>query len=210
MIGIIGINGKMGSYFANELNRDDIVGYDLNKHSKYKTYDNYNFFDNDLELVIDFSNSSLAKDILLECVNRKIKVISGTSNIPNIDIISKTAYSNKVSFVYLENFSKGINDLSKIINHFNTNEIEIVEEHNVNKNDISQTAITIANFLNVNSINKIRTIKKQSNHYLKFYYEGEEIEIIHKCLDYSAYKEIFFHHFEKILSSDFYYICGII
>lgn len=211
MIGIIGINGKMGSFFADVINREDIIGYDVIENSKYKTYLNYeDFFNNEIELVIDFSNSELSKIFLLECLNRRIKIISGTSNIPNIEDIAKKALLTNVSFVYLENFSNGINQLVGFLENIECNNIEIVEEHNRNKKDISQTAKTIAKQLSVEHIDTIRTIKKESNHYIKFYFEGEEIEIIHKCKNYNAYKQIFLDEYNKILSSNFYYRYGII
>lgn len=211
MIGFIGISGKMGSYLAETLNRADIIGYDKVKSDKFKTCDNVlDFFSHDIDLVIDFSNSDLSKDILLEAVKRNIKVLSGTSNIPNIDEIAKYAYDNKVSFVYLENFTQGIKEIINMLNVVNINEIELIEEHNIKKKDNSQTALSISKKYNINNVSKIRTIKKESNHYIKIYYEGEQVEIIHKCENYAAYKTIFLREYNQIISRNFYYKYGII
>ncbi|MFI3251690.1 MAG: dihydrodipicolinate reductase C-terminal domain-containing protein [bacterium] len=212
MIGVIGISGKIGNFVANLLKEENsIIGYDKNNSNEFITYDNYtDFFNNDLDLVIDFSNSNLSKDILLECIRRNIKVLSGTSNIPNLKEISDFAYGKKVSFVYLENYSKGINQLISIIDKISCDKKEIIEEHYHKKTDISQTAISIAKKLDIDNISSVRTLKRESNHYIKFYFEDEEIEIIHKCFSPYAYKDVLIKEINKIKNSDFYYKCGII
>ncbi len=212
MIGIIGISGKIGRFLASELNDNyEIVGFDKIISTEFLTYsDEESFFQNKLEIVVDFSNSELSKTMLLECINRKIKVISGTSNIQNLNEIKKLALDNKVSFVYLENFSKGINQLVDFLENIKCDKKELIEEHYYTKKDISQTAITIANLLNIDNVSSIRSFKKQSNHYIKFYLENEEIEIIHRCLNPLAYKEVFLEEFNKIKNDDFYFKCGII
>lgn len=204
----------MGVFTSSLLKEYDIVvGFDKIELKGFKTFDKIDeFLQNDIEVVIDFSNSNLAKDVLIDCINRKIKVITGTSNIPNIKEISKLAYDNKVSFVYLENFSKGIKDLVGVLDKFNCDQIEIIEEHYHTKKDLSQTAISLGKIVDVNEsdINFIRSIKKESNHYIKMYYENEEILIIHKCLNINAYKEILLNEYNNIISNDFYFKCGII
>lgn len=213
MIGIIGISGKVGSFIANALcDKYDIIGYDNVVTTRFMTYNNSIFFENEFEFIVDFSNSELSKNILIECINRKIRVISGTSNIPNLNEISRLAFDNKVSFIYLENFSVGINQLVSFLPKINCDKKEIVEEHFYKKCDISQTAISLAELLDINkqSINIIRTQKKQSNHYIKFYFENEEIEIIHRCFNPNAYIDTLIFYIDKIKHSDFYHKCGII
>ncbi len=205
MIGVIGISGKMGNFMANLLN-GDIIGYDVISSDKYKTYSNIDdFLNNELELVVDFSNSELSKIILPKVIDKKIKVITGTSNIPNIKEIAKKAYDNKISFVFLENFSKGINEIIQIIDKISFDEIELIEEHYFLKKDISATALVLAEILNIKQISSVRTIKKQSNHYIKFYNDGEVIILTHKCNDYNAYREIFLKEVNLILQKTFYY-----
>lgn len=213
MIGIIGISGKVGSFIAESLSNEyNIVGYDNVVTTRFMTYNNLEFFDNDFEFIIDFSNSELSKNILIECIDRKIKVISGTSNIPNLNEICKLSLDNKVSFIYLENFSVGINQLVSFLHKIDCDKKEITEEHFYMKSDISQTAISLAKLLGVKSeeINIIRTQRKQSNHYLKFYFENEEIEVIHRCFNPKAYIDVLMFYINEIKNSDFYHKCGII
>lgn len=214
MIGISGSSGKMGNFaFLLLKDYDNVVKFDKMAKNDENCFDNLELFlQNDIEVLVDFSNSELSKTLLIECINKGIKVITGTSNIPNICEIAKLAKEKKVSFVYLENFSKGINDLVNVLDKFNCDQVELIEEHNVTKQDISQTAITLGDILHIKQkeISSVRTIKKQSNHYIKFYYQNEEIEIIHKCHNTNAYKEILLKEYKKIISDDFYYKCGII
>lgn len=212
MLGIVGISGKIGSFVADLFASEyDIVGYDIYKSNKYTTYNNFDdFFSNDIDIVIDFSNSELSKDILIECIKRNIKVLSGTSNIINLNEICNLAKEKKVGFVYLENYSKGINNLISLLDNIQYDSVELIEEHYYTKKDISQTAVSIAKYIGINNISSIRTLKKESNHYIKFYLENEEIEVIHKCFNPKAYKEIIIDEFNKLKNSDFYFKCGII
>lgn len=213
LIGIIGISGKMGNFASFLLkDYDEVIGFDKIRHNYFETFDNIDdFLQNGVEVVVDFSNSKLSEHILVECINRGIKIISGTSNIPNIQYIKNLAYEKSVSFVYLENFSKGINKIVEIIDKLNCENVEIIEEHYYRKKDISQTAISLAKILNTNNeISSIRSLKRESNHYFKFYEENEEIILIHKCLNTNAYKEILLREYINIISNDFYFKYGII
>ncbi len=203
--------GNFASFLLQD--EDKVVGYDENTKNEKKTFDNLKqFLQNDIEVVIDFSNSALASVILKECINRGIKVITGTSNIPNIDEIAELAFSKKISFVYMENFSKGINNIVNFLRMIDSDQIEIIEEHYYKKKDISQTAISLAKLLGVKkeNISVIRTLKKESNHYIKYYLDNEEITISHKCLNVNAYKENLLKEYKSIVSNDFYFKYGIL
>ncbi len=198
----------MGNFMANLIQGHEVVGYDIVENAKFKTYSvEEEFLNNDFDVVVDFSNSELSEQILMKLLKSNVKIITGTSNISNIEEISNYAFINKISFVYLENFSKGINQLINIIDKIDCNSKEIIEQHYKTKKDISQTALSLAASLNLNSTNisSIRSELKQSNHYIKYYLDGEEITIIHKCLNYDAYKEIFLQELNNVLTNDFYF-----
>lgn len=210
MIGIIGISGKMGSYIASLFTFDNIIGLDKISSDKYNTViDEEVFLNYDLDVIVDFSSSEFAELILKKALNKGIKVITGTSSISNLDELRQIAFEKKVSFVYLQNFSQGINEVINFIDEIKYDECEIIEEHFILKKDISQTAKCIADKINTKNISSVRTIKKQSNHYIKFYLDGEEIQITHKCYNYNAYKKVFLEQYDKIIKSEFYIKCGI-
>ncbi len=198
----------MGNFIANSLSKEyEIVGFDILKNKYYQTYDDMDeFLSLPLDLIIDFSYFELSNVMLKKALINKIKVITGTSSITNIEDLKDISEEYNVSFVYLENFSKGISSIFNFIDRISYDKVEIIEQHYITKKDISQTSKSLADILNISydQISVIRSFEKKSIHFIKFYFEGEVLAISHKVEDMSAYLDVLKEQINLILLEDYY------
>lgn len=112
------------------------------------------------EIGIDFSTPEAAVDNILNCLERGIPVISGTTGwLSEYEEVARVCKEKKGAFLYASNFSLGVNiffalntHLAKLMNPLNEYGVSIEEIHHVHKLDApSGTAITLAEDIISNS-----------------------------------------------------------
>lgn len=119
--------------------------------------DNLEDFDSDefelCDAAIEFSKPEVAVSNFQKCFDKKIPVISGTTGwLEKWDEVIDGCTKKEGTFFYASNFSLGVNilfrlnqQLAKIMNEFNSYDVEIEETHHTQKLDApSGTAISLA------------------------------------------------------------------
>lgn len=125
-----------------------------------------------IDVAIEFSRPEAALKNITTCLNRGIKIISGTTGwLDNFEDVKRLCESKKGTFLYASNFSLGVNlffalnkMLSKLMAGHEHYEPSMVEIHHVQKLDApSGTAITLAEGLLEHSKKKNQWVNKNSN-----------------------------------------------
>ena len=197
IMGILGICGRMGNKIY-DMYKDtfDIIGIDLKQHQDVLTYANLEKI-NELDVLVDFSSSS-SKEILLEAMNRKIPILSGTTGyeLEEIEELRRYAKSLNTIFFWSCNYAKGILLFEKLIkecsNDFKV--FDFVEIHATTKKDKpSGTAKMLANDLGIDEdkIQSLRMFKAPAVHEIVFSSDYEKIIIRHEVIDTKAFIEGF-------------------
>ncbi len=198
---INGISGKMGaflySYLKQKTEYDVIAGIsrqDLNIglriYPEFQTCIENEQFDT----LIDFSIYPTCLEVVKQAILNGINVISGTTGYKKYDVQHMTylAKKHQVGVIVSPNFSlvnKEMEELIIQINNWLPN-VEIIEEHNVNKIDKpSGTAKYFAKLLDINrdQIHSVRLPGVIANHHLYFADENQSIIITHKINNRQAF-----------------------
>lgn len=158
--------GKMGNYVYESLK------------------DEFEFSDNG-DILIDFTNGRVCRDIIIDALKNGKKVISGTTNMENEDIlaIKKASIMYEESLIWVPNFSCGAIVLSEILKHLKVffDKIEIIETHNISKVDApSGTALEYSEILECDNIRSKRLETNKAIHEINFYNQGERLGIVHE------------------------------
>ncbi len=159
MINIIlsGCNGKMGRVISNLAKNDESVkivcGFDINteKNFDYPVYSDYNEFNGNANVIIDFSHPDNLEKVLNYGVERNIAMVISTTGLTDEQINKIYEASKKVPIFFSANMSLGVNlivnlarQATKILSE--KFDIEIIEKHHNQKIDApSGTALMIAN-----------------------------------------------------------------
>lgn len=205
IMGILGICGRMGSKIY-DMYKDtfDIVGIDVKQHPDVVTYANLEKI-NKLDVLVDFSSSS-SKDILIEAINRKIPILSGTTGyeLKEIDELKNIAISLNTIFFWSCNYAKGITLFEKLIKECNKDFdiFDFVEIHAVSKKDKpSGTAKMLAKSLNIDEsrIQSLRMFQAPAIHEIVFSSENERIVVRHEVLDTKAFIDGFNDTLKSVL-----------
>jgi 4-hydroxy-tetrahydrodipicolinate reductase len=105
------------------------------------------------DVVIEFSNPKSAKQNLINCIEKGIPVVVGTTGwYDDFDEIASICKEKNGSLLYATNFSIGVNiffeinkKLAELIAPYNDYEVLVEETHHIHKKDQpSGTAITLA------------------------------------------------------------------
>lgn len=198
---ICGIKGKMGSKIKNRLMDNgyyDIVGFDKD-----------NDFDKslkDVDIVVDFTNYNISKEIIKESIKRKIPIISGTTgyNSEEIDNLKKEALKLDAVFIWSPNYSKGYKYLLKTAKEFKKkySKCDIIEFHNLTKIDKpSGSAIEIAKELDfdLEKINSVRINNVLAMHSVILNDDNERFIITHEITNRDAFVDGFIEVFNELV-----------
>lgn len=210
---ICGISGKMGQrvYHIIKDYKDvsEVIGFDKN----FNLFLNKTFSDLDyclsypnIELVVDFTENEISREIIKKSLEKGISVISGTTGLTDKEIekFKQYAKEKKISFYWSPNYSFGYEIMLKQINDLKQsfNKYEIVETHNVTKKDKpSGTSKKIAKILKLNKkdIQSVRLNDVIAIHEVSFLDNGEKITIVHEILNRSAFLNGFIRIFDEIV-----------
>lgn len=190
---IIGINGKMGSrVYDFYKDKYKVIGIDKKAILPIDYYPSLEKCHNQIDIVIDFSDSSAYKELEYALKNN-IKVISGTTSYTD-DEISSLAKVNTDCFYHSVNFAKGIDVFKKVIKECNKSYslIDFIEIHQKTKKDApSGTARMLAKEIDFdeNEIQALRINFSRAIHELIFASSNERITIMHEVINPIAFVE---------------------
>ncbi len=143
---VCGVNGAMGKAVvdcvANMDNVTVLSGYDKISENKYPfpVYTDLSAIKEDIQGVIDFSHSSVAKSIAEYCAENKVPLVSATTGIDKDTEEYYHEISNLIPVFRSKNFSYGISVMKKLIELatmllFEDYDIELIEAHHNKKAD---------------------------------------------------------------------------
>ena len=157
----------------------------------------YNYIkENNIDIIIDFSNRENLKYIYEYAKNNNTKVVFGTTGFTDEDLDLIKDLSNYTAVMLDSNYSKGITFLKDIvksnINKIKEYDISLIEKHHKYKKDnISGTIKNFEDILKNNnlkySLNTIRGGTIRGEHELLLLGEEEYIEIKHVALSRKIY-----------------------
>lgn len=134
------------------------------------------------DLAIDFSVPNSAVNHIIECLNKNIPVICGTTGwLEDYDKMEVLCKERNGSFIYGSNFSLGVNvffelnrQLAKMMQNLKQYNVTMEEVHHTQKLDTpSGTAISLANGIIQNSDKTNWSSKKEEN---SIYIDAKRIE----------------------------------
>lgn len=171
------------------------LGFD-ESFSPFVTFDNLNaeyLKRFPVDMIIDFSNSSACSAYNL-LANTGIKIVTAISSYSAIELKLLTEASKKTAILYSPNITLGINwlmmaskMLKQIIPHA---DIEIVEEHFRDKNEVSGTALRLANQLDLDAekhVNSIRVGGIVGKHEVIFGLPFQTLRLVHESINRAAF-----------------------
>ena len=159
MINIIlsGCNGRMGKVISS-LAKDDeniniVCGFDINteKNFDYPVYSDYEKFDGNANVIIDFSHPSNLENILNYGIKRNIAMVIATTGLSDDELNKVYEAAKKVPVFFIANISRGVNLMVNLAKQatkllYEKFDIEILEKHHNQKLDApSGTALMLAN-----------------------------------------------------------------
>ncbi len=154
---------------------------------------NHFFDDNWVDVIIDFSNSSSVYEYK-NAATRGIRIVSAVTDYSQDDLERLMELSNETAVLYSPNITLGINFLieaCKLLKRIAPNaDIEIVEEHFKEKENVSGTALRIAEDLDLDkekNINSIRVGGIVGSHEVIFGLPNQTIRIKHESLNRAAF-----------------------
>ena len=171
------------------------LGFDEN-FAPFVTFDNLNteyLKEFPVDMIIDFSNSA-ACSVYTILADNGLKIVTAISNYTPDEIKLVTDASKKTPVLYSPNITLGINwlmmaskMLKKIIPHA---DIEIVEEHFRDKNEVSGTALRLANQLDLDAekhVNSIRVGGIVGKHEVIFGLPFQTLRLVHESINRAAF-----------------------
>lgn len=147
-----------------------------------------------VDLVIDFSHEESASIYYDKIISSNAKIVSAISHY-SLEQIDKLKSLSKISSIlYSPNITLGINWLivaSKILKKIVPNaDIEIIEEHFRTKKGVSGTAMKIANHLDLDIDEHVKSIRVGGivgKHEVIFGLPSQTIRLIHESIDRAAF-----------------------
>lgn len=144
-------------------------------------------------MIIDFSDSSACGSYNM-LANTGIKIVTAISNYSAIELKLPTEASKKTAILYSPNITLGINWLmmaSKMLKLIIPRaDIEIVEEHFRDKNEVSGTALRLANQLDLDAekhVNSIRVGGIVGKHEVIFGLPFQTLRLVHESINRAAF-----------------------
>ena len=143
---VCGVNGAMGKSVVDCASNMDhvtvVAGYDKvsNDNYPFSVYTDLSVIKENIQGVIDFSHSSVARSIAEYCVENKLPLVSATTGIDNETEEYYHEISNLISVFRSKNFSYGISVMKKLVEQatkllFEDYDIELIEAHHNKKAD---------------------------------------------------------------------------
>lgn len=199
----------MGNLIYQSLKKYDFVidGFDFFKKKRNNVYNKIEEIDvNKYDWLVDFSSSSISKEMTQLFLENNKNVISGTTAISEetINNFKELASEKNVKYIHRVNFAKNFcyfEQLAKEISSKMPNNV-IVESHNYTKLDSpSGSALRIQRILNLKDkdVLSIRCNEPCPYHTIISSNENEKIIITHQILDKNAFVEGFLDVFLKEL-----------
>ncbi len=155
---LFGINGKMGKMICESAGNFPGVeicgGFDLNKTSAYKVFDNVDAVDIPFDVIVDFSRPEALDNIIKLAEKFKKPVVFATTGYDENALKKIEALSKKVAVFRSGNMSLGVNTVIELVERateilFDRFDVEIIEKHHNQKVDSpSGTAKMLADAVN--------------------------------------------------------------
>ena len=218
-LAIAGLNGRMGSFLYRVLSKRSNyeITYGIDMKIDYKSIPLYKKIREDLtDILIDFTEASFSYKLIKEALNKRIKVISGTTGFTKSQIEELKSLSEKlhISLILVPNYALG----ASILYHEAANLLElfdsydIIESHNINKRDIpSGTAKEYARLLNISEdkIQALRLNEVIATHEIILNNPGERLIIKHEILSRDAFLKGFLQALDYISDDEYHEIVGL-
>lgn len=137
-----GITGSMGHCLLDSLEAETVVAGSAGRNGEVEGIKVYGYFDDvveDFDVIIDFSNKFVTKDVLNFALKHKKPLVIATTDIDQ-EIVEKIEEASKeIPIVYSHNMSVGVNAidiiLGKLVNMLENYDVEIIEAHHNQKID---------------------------------------------------------------------------
>lgn len=149
--------------------------------------------DNYVDIIIDFSSASAVENYKNAALYGT-RIVSAISKYDQVNLEQLKELGKKTAVLYSPNITLGINFLieaSKVLQKIAPHaDIEIIEEHFRGKNDISGTALRIAEDLGLDKnhhVNSIRVGGIVGKHEVVFGLPNQTIRITHESLNRAAF-----------------------
>jgi len=181
----------------------DLLGFEFNEGEIFSADEisarkqaggNDSFFKNNpVDIIVDFANSN-AVNYYEKAAQLGIKIISAISNYEEQDLKKLLSLGSSTTVLYSPNITLGINFLliaSQVLQEIAPHaDIEIVEEHFREKQDISGTAKKLASLLNLDEkkhVNSIRVGGIVGKHEIIFGLQNQTIRLAHDSISRAAF-----------------------
>lgn len=156
---------------------------------------NLDFFaDNHVDVIVDFSDSAGVHNYMDAAITSGIKVVSAISKYEPDDLESLHAISKSTAVVYSPNITLGVNILMVAAKTFQSiipeADIEIIEEHFRGKAEISGTAKRIANYLEIDEGESIKSIRAGGivgKHEIIFGLPNQTLRVTHESISRASF-----------------------
>lgn len=151
------------------------------------------FINNFVDLIVDFS-SRQALESYAQYVPEGTRLISAISNYEEYQLNIFHQLKEKIAVLYSPNITLGVNFLlvaSKLLSEIAPHaDVEIVEEHFRGKNEISGTALRIAEALGLDKkkhVNSIRVGGIIGKHEVVFGFPNQTVRLVHESINRKAF-----------------------
>ncbi len=205
---VFGSLGKMGSFIKKSLDEKyHVVGVDIRGGTDFQTFDEAlkQISTPRKTLLIDFSQKDASYKVLIEALNKHIRVISGTTGFSNsmLDELRTIAKREKTSLVICPNFSCGISYLWEALKLANWTYFrpKMSEYHHFSKKDApSGTAKLLAKVMPIKEdmIVSHRVDCYIPTHLIEMIGFGESITIKHEINTQAVYLPTLEHYINKL------------
>ena len=168
---VSGITGHMGKIISEMIREDDELALacgisrsehhdTVNSHKGEPVFNRFSDINIDIDIIVDFSNHSLTKDLLDFAISKNIPVVIATTGQTDEEKDQIKKASENIPVFYAANYSMGIavliNTEKKVASIMKEADIEIVETHHNRKIDApSGTALKIAE--------ELKDVRKDAN-----------------------------------------------
>lgn len=152
------------------------------------------FVDNHVDVIVDFSDSAGVYNYKDAAISRGIKVVSAISKYQPDDLEALHSISQSSAVVYSPNITLGVNILMVAAKTFQSiipeADIEIIEEHFRGKAEISGTAKRIANYLEIDEADSIKSIRAGGivgKHEIIFGLPNQTLRVTHESISRASF-----------------------
>jgi len=152
------------------------------------------FINNPVDIIIDFSGETAVYSYMTAAITLGIKVVSAISKYNPEDLEALKLISKSSAVVYSPNITLGVNMLMVAAKTFQSiipnADIEIIEEHFRGKSETSGTAKRIANYLEIDESESIKSIRAGGivgKHEIIFGLPNQTLRITHESISRASF-----------------------